>query len=461
MANNLMDHTIVAQSTPTGSGAIALIRLSGTEAVAIADRMARFPKASKSLATEPSHTIHFGEVIDADGNTIDQVLFLLMRSPRTFTGEDMVEVSCHNNPLVIETIIQRAIQLGACSAQRGEFTRKAVENGKIDLLKAEAINELINAQTEVALQKSLAQLGGSLSAWISTIENQLTQALALCEASFEFFDEEVNLLPQITGIVDRTAKQIFQIKESYKIQKQIREGVRIAIIGSVNAGKSSLFNLLIGQERAIVTPIAGTTRDTVEASIDRNGIHWTLIDTAGIRHTTDIIEREGIERSMREAHSADLIILAHDATAPISAEIRAIYEKLINEFGTKIITVATKSDLVDASSVHFIQQITPIVISSKTATGQRELEAAITQKIDAIFSTACTPFLINRRHHEILLELTITIKIIQDMLASQTVHHELVAHHLHDALERISQLSGRDLTQTAMDLIFQDFCIGK
>ena len=526
-------HTIIAQSTPLGSGAIALIRLSGPHAVAIVDQMARFAKSgksfAKSLANQPSHTIHFGEVVDAGQATIDQVLFLLMRAPQTFTGEDVVEISCHNNPFIIKAIIARAIELGARSAQRGEFTRRAVENGKIDLVKAEAINELIGAQTELALQKSLAQLAGSLSHWIAGIENELVRALALCEASFEFLEEETDFAPEIAAGLAQVLDQIAQVEKTHSINNQIRQGIRIAIIGTVNAGKSSLFNRLLGHERAIVTPIAGTTRDTVEASVDRAGIHWTLIDTAGIRQTADEIEQEGIRRSLEEARRADIVILTFDAMAPLSADLETVYAELVSEFGSKIIPVTTKCDLVkpvnsrSCPSIHFFFEKTlgmsgeratqdnqsqsstnhqstsqnstnqsnnqdflpPLIpsvfpegpvpqekciegherscipLSNKIGTGFQELEAAITQKIQALFASANAPFLINQRHHDILKELEIALKEINAMLTSPMVHYELVAHHLRDALERTSQLSGKSVSEAAMDRIFQDFCVGK
>ncbi|MCL5437020.1 MAG: tRNA uridine-5-carboxymethylaminomethyl(34) synthesis GTPase MnmE [Candidatus Dependentiae bacterium] len=463
--------TIIAQSTPSGSGAIAIIRLSGPDAIGIVDRMARLAMGRQRLSDAPSHTIHLGNVTTADGGIADQVLFLLMRAPRTFTGEDVVEISCHNNPLIIQAIINRAIGLGAHPAQRGEFTRRAVEQGKIDLVRAEAINELINAQTEHALQKSLAQLGGSLSAWIAEIEKRLVEALALCEASFEFFEGEVDFTHQIRENIEQIRLQIGQIQGSHGAQRQIREGVRIAIIGTVNAGKSSLFNRLLGRERAIVTPIAGTTRDTVEASLDRDGIPWRLIDTAGIRETLDTIEQEGIRRSLDEARGADIVVLVLDATAPLTRELSAIYEQIGREHGEKMIMVASKCDLIEANlarscpsiptSQGFRQGERTLALSSKTGEGLAALEQAIATRITALFATADAPFLVNQRHHAILTELETALRNIIDMLTTPEVHHELVAHQLRDALERLSELSGRDISRAAVDRIFETFCVGK
>src|SRR4030095_14785912 len=234
---------IIAQCTPHGSGAIALLRLSGDNAVTIADAISSLPDGKK-LSTQLTHTIHYGWVIDAHGNHIDQVLFLLMRAPHTFTGNDTVEITCHNNPFIIQNILSAAIAAGARLAQEGEFSRCAVENNKIDIIQAEAINDLIHANTQLALKQSLSQLRGSFTQYISAIEKQLIKALALSEASFEFIDEEhMEFNLQIKEIIDEILTTSTTLKTSFNQQQQIRQGIRIAIIGSVNAGKSSLFNM--------------------------------------------------------------------------------------------------------------------------------------------------------------------------------------------------------------------------
>ena len=222
-----------------------------------------------------------------------------MRSPKTFTGQDTVEITCHNNQFIIEEIINLAIANGARLAQQGEFTKRAVFNGKIDLVQAEAINELIHAQTQLALKQSLAQLTGSFSHCLASLEKELLKALALSEASFEFLDEEMDFAPQIQALISSLQNTITGIKKTFNQQQQIRQGIRIAIIGSVNAGKSSLFNALLNQDRAIVSAIAGTTRDAIEAGVYTKGNYWTLVDTAGLRQTHDIIEQEGIKRSLK------------------------------------------------------------------------------------------------------------------------------------------------------------------
>ena len=276
------EQTIIAQCTPAGAGAIALLRMSGDDAITIADSIAQLTSKIK-LSDCATHTIHYGWVTDQDGNHIDQVLFLLMKAPRTFTGQNTVEITCHNNPFIIEQIIAQTIAYGARIADKGEFSRRAFLNGKIDLVQAEAINELIHANTQQALKKSLSQVEGSLSHWIETIQTELFKARAYCEASFEFIDEEINFAPQIKENIKNILSTITQLKKSFDQQSQIRQGLRIALIGSVNAGKSSLFNALLGKDRAIVTNIAGTTRDVIEAGVYRDGNYWTFVDTAGLR----------------------------------------------------------------------------------------------------------------------------------------------------------------------------------
>ena len=322
------EETIIAQCTPSGSGAIALLRISGKNAVSIAEKLSDLPH-KKILSEQKSHTIHYGSIIDQNNKTIDHVLFLLMQAPQTFTGEDTVEITCHNNPFIIEAIIAQATQLGARIAQRGEFTKRAFLNKKINLSQAEAINDLIHAHTEQALKKSLSQLEGSFSQWLTKIEKQLLQAYALCEASFEFIeDENITFDDQIRHIIETTLKEIVELESQHLYQKNIKEGFRIALIGTVNAGKSSLFNALIKSNRAIVTEVAGTTRDVIEAGLYKNQTYITFVDTAGLRETEEKIEKEGIKRSFEEAEKADIILLLTDNSQDLHIPQKKIYETI-------------------------------------------------------------------------------------------------------------------------------------
>lgn len=446
--------TIIAQCTPSGTGALALLRLSGAMSFAVATAISKLP-GNKKIDQLSSHTIHYGWIIDQRGNRIDHVLFFLMRAPQTFTGQDTVEISCHNNPFIIENIIQQAIAAGARLAQPGEFTKRAVINEKIDLIQAEAINELIHANTQQALKQSLAQLEGTFSHWIKKIESDLIKALAFSEASFEFIDEEnLTFDTQILHIITHTLTNIATIKKSFDQQHHIRSGVRIALIGSVNAGKSSLFNAILNKERSIVTHIAGTTRDSIEAGLYRNGTYWTLIDTAGLRQTNDIVEEIGIKRSWQEAHQADIIILVIDPLI-ISKDIDEIYQQLISQYGNKIIVVQTKHDLM-SEKINYAH----MAVSNTTRHNIVELEQLIDAKITALFQNYDAPFLLNQRQFNILLNIEQKLLFIQKMFVEQ-IQYELLSYHLNDVLATLSELTGKSISEAGMDAVFREFCVGK
>lgn len=480
------EQTIVALSTPMGSGALAVIRLSGVTACAIVAQITKL--ASNKLLTEvPSHTVHYGSIVDAHSQVIDTCMITVMRAPRTFTGQDTVEITAHNNPFIIEAIIQESIRNGARPAQEGEFTRRAFLNNKIDLIQAEAINELIHANTQSVLKKALAQVDGSFSQWLSTCELALVKALAFCEASFEFLDDEGDFGHVISDQLTEILRQITNVKQSFDAMQQIRNGIRIALIGSVNAGKSSIFNALIKQDRAIVTPIAGTTRDTIEAGIYKQGNYWTIIDTAGIRTTHDTIEQEGIKRSWQEAHKADVVILVIDGARQLLHDERAIYHELYTKYSHKTIVVKNKSDLVavnkgdgeltsilsinrdqasidqllaDQSTFDKTLEQVFIEVSGLTKSGIDILEQLIEQKIAQLLASCDAPFLLNQRQFNILLGLEQKLQTIVSML-SGTIQYELISYHLRDSLEHLTELTGKSVSEAAMDAVFKQFCVGK
>lgn len=457
MATNFANQTIIAQCTPKGSGALALLRLSGGQALPIATQIGKLASGTQ-LTEVNSHTIHFGYVIDQYSKTIDQVMFIVMKAPKTFTGEDIVEITCHNNPFIIEEIITQAIRYGARLAQQGEFAKRAFLHGKIDLVQAEAIQELIQASTQQALKKSLAQLEGSFSYWMQGIEKQLMHCLALSEASFEFLDDEIEFGQQITEIIKQVLIQVETIKKTFSQQQQIKEGIRIALIGSVNAGKSSLFNLLVGKNRAIVTDIAGTTRDTLEAGMHTKEAYITYVDTAGIRQTDDIIEQEGIRRSFEEAAKADIILLIFDGSRELTAQEQAAYKDIFNQYAKKIICVCAKWDMVITKlPVEFIQSI---AISTQTKEGLNLLEQAIQDRIANLLSHHDSPFLLNQRHYSLLLSLETYLLTIQQRL-NMVVDYELLSINIKEALETITELTGKSVTEQVMDAIFKEFCVGK
>ncbi|KKQ20137.1 MAG: tRNA modification GTPase MnmE [candidate division TM6 bacterium GW2011_GWA2_36_9] len=414
------EETIIAQCTPSGSGAIALLRVSGENALEIAQKFAVLPH-KKFFRDLPSHTIHYGQIIDESNHTIDHVLFLLMRAPQTFTGQNTIEITCHNNPFIIAAIINQAIKHGARIAQRGEFTKRAFLNKKIDITQAEAINELIHAHTEQALKKSLTQLEGSFSHWINKIEEKLLHALSLCEASFEFVEEDVNF------------------------DQQIKLSIHAVI-----------HNKLIKTERAIVTEIAGTTRDVIEAGIYRNQSYITFVDTAGLRETEEKIEQEGIKRSFKEAEKADIILLIIDSSQKLSQLEENLYNSLIKQYQPKVIPIASKIDL--SQQNNFIPDA--LKVSALTNQGIDTLEQKIKEKMNALLNNYTAPYLLNQRQFKLLEQLKKPLKHIAKM-THETIEHELLSIHLRDALELLTELSGKSLSDRSIDDIFKNFCVGK
>ncbi len=449
---------IVAQCTPSGSGAIALIRVSGLDAIEVVNACAQLSSRS-NINQVTTHTIHHGWVVDLLGTKIDEVLFFVMYGPRTFTGENTVEITCHNNQFLIDTIIQHITACGARIAQPGEFTRTAVENNKIDLLQAEAINELIHANSQQALKHALGQLEGTLSHHIASLEKQLLHLMVLCEASFEFLEEDVNfsasMQQQFLQIVQKTAS----LQSTFDQQKLLRSGIRIALLGTVNAGKSSLFNALVGTKRAIVTPIAGTTRDVIESGLYVNGTYLTFIDTAGLRQTEDIIEQEGIERSYQEAALADIILLVCDGSRILTQPELVLYKTILEDQSSKTVLIINKTDL---GLINLpLEHTQTLHVSTHTQTGISELKTVLEAKIKQLFEETDCPFLLSKRQIELLTAFQQTLVGIQEVLFNEIIEYEIVAHHLKDAIALLSELTGKSVSEKMMDMVFKEFCVGK
>lgn len=458
------NQTIIAQATPTGKGAIALLRVSGPQSREI---ISKISKLKINILEVASHTIHYGHIINSETKElIDTVLFFIMDEPRSFTGQDTIEISCHNNIFIIENIISEAIKHGARIAQPGEFTERAFLNGKIDLVQAEAINDLINANTQFSLKKALSQLNGSFSKWLFSLEESLVKVLAWSEASFEFLEEHENgeygFTSQIQNQINEILQDILIAKNKFGIQQQLRLGIKIAIIGSVNSGKSSLFNALLGEKRAIVTNIPGTTRDTIESSLYKNGNYWTLIDTAGLRETDNIIEQEGIERSFQEAEKSDIIILVYDSSKKHTYQESEIYRKLSDKYNKKIINIYNKSDSKrDLEFLNLSFNIPNFIfVSTVTKENIDILDLEIQKKIDFILEKADSPFLLNKRQFNLLLGLEKILKDILDVLVKNS-QPEIISYHIKYSLEYITELTGQSISEKALDKVFREFCIGK
>ncbi len=457
-----MIDTIVASCTAPGAGALALLRLDGSAALQVAQAMAR-THLSNSLVAANSHSIVYGHVVDADGASIDQVLFLVMRGPRTFTGNDIVEITCHNNPFIVAAIIARACAVGARSARPGEFTQRALMNGKIDLLQAEALHDLIMAPSAAAAKLSLAQLEGSLSRVVLQIEERLFGLAVMIEASFEFSEEEhidLDFDAIVRGRLAELLQFIATIDADEGLQ-QIREGVRVALVGTVNAGKSTLLNALVGRNRAIVSDRPGTTRDSIEAGVTMGGYALTYIDTAGLRETIDAIEQEGISRSRSAAAEADLILLVCDGSVALSSDVSAEYKALLEQYGRRVIVVLTKADQGQASLWVSADHAAVLSISAHTGQGLEELKKAIFGRVKELYESIGTTFLLNQRQRSLVVDVRQKLLVLQEACASPRPQYELIAAGMHDILSLVTELSGRSVTEQVMDRLFSTFCIGK
>lgn len=456
--------SIVVLSTPQGSGAIAVIRLSGEDVFDVVSKFARI-SSNKNVINIPTHTIHHGFIVNVEKQQpiIDEVLFFFMRAPKTFTGQDVIEISCHNNQFIIENIIQVACKNGARLARPGEFCKRAFLAGKISLVQAEAINELIHSQNEVSLEKSMAQIKGTLSSFLMNLEQSFIELLGLIEASFEFLTEEqsdIDLTQTIKAKCSSISDSMLELRSNFNNQQYIREGIKIVLLGSVNVGKSTLFNALLGKDRAIVSEIEGTTRDSIESAIYKDGRFWTFIDTAGLRQTSDFIEQEGMQRSILEADKADIILLVVDLSQKMNEELLRSYQKILDKHAHKIILVLNKIDkAVDESTLYFEHDFI-VRVSAEQRIGIEDLNCVVLQKVKNMIETRSSNFLLNQRQARLINEISQKLdSIVNEYLI--TVEYELMAYKIKEILELMSELNGRDVGERVLDSVFNSFCIGK
>ena len=442
-----VSNTIAAISTPAGEGAIAIVRVSGPNAVGIADKIFR---GKESASQFTSHVQHFGEIVTASGTLIDQVLISIHRAPASYTGEDMVEISCHGGVLVTAKVLETLLHAGARSARAGEFTERAFLNGKMDLTQAEAVIDLIRARTDLALRSATEQLEGRLGEKIRSIRAILVDLLAHVEASIDFPEEgiEPDEGKQLRGRLDSIRKQISALLATADQGRILREGVRIVIYGATNAGKSSLLNRLIGFERVIVSDTHGTTRDTIEETANFRGIPVRLFDTAGLRPSESAVEREGIARTERSLNQADLRLHIVDRNAP-----RPNHFKGNAPNGNEIV-ILNKSDLPEHTDWNGFKALR---ISCATQEGLPELQDEIIARIGKTNLRPENPFSINLRHRDCLRRALEACDRARDHNSSP----EYLAVELKDALGAVGEVIGTVGVEQILDSVFGQFCIGK
>ena len=453
--------TIAAIATAMTSSGIGIVRISGDEAVSITDRIFEM-KNQKKIEDMPTHTIHYGHIHDGN-EVIDEVMVLLMRGPKSYTREDTVEIDCHGGVYVMKRILETVIQYGARPAEPGEFTKRAFLNGRIDLSQAESVIDVINSKNEFALKSSLSQLSGSVSEKIKEIRGIVLHEIAFIESALDD-PEHISLdgYPEkLSGIVSDVIKKIDKLLANSDNGKMLKEGISTVIVGKPNAGKSSLLNSLVGEEKAIVTDIAGTTRDVLEEQINLNGILLNIIDTAGIRDTEDVVEKIGVERAKKYLNNADLVIYVVDTSTALDENDYEIMELLKDRHA---IVLLNKSDLSPVTTVEDIRKHLDkkmIAISAKEQTGMDDLEETIKEMF---FSGEVTfndeVYITNARHKEALEEaadsLAMVKQSIEDGMPEDFFSIDLMA-----AYGSLGKITGEEVGEDLVNEIFSKFCMGK
>ena len=453
------DDTIAAVATPLGEGALAVIRLSGQDAVAIADKVfVPGGKSSAKISDAPTHTIQYGHVV-RNGHSVDEVLAAVMRGPRTFTREDVVELTCHGGVLTAKMVLDAVLAGGARLAEPGEFTKRAFLNGRIDLAQAEAVADLIAARTELAVRAANEQLAGKLSQRINEVREQMMLTLAHIEAHIDFPEEGIAPDTQ-AQLVERLRRALAFMDDLLRTANEgqvLRRGIRAAIVGQPNVGKSSLLNQLLGHDRAIVSAMPGTTRDTIEETANIRGLPIVFIDTAGLREAADEIEVEGIRRSRTSLERAELILHVLDNSAALTPA----DENYLREFASrKRIVVRNKMDLPGRMELPALDA--PLVeVSCTTGAGLEALKDAIKSVVwSGEIRADMLQVMINARHQDALRRAReATANTLQALEAELEL--ELVAFELHVATRAIGEVVGKTTTEDLLDSIFSQFCIGK
>ena len=454
MVKNEEMNTICAISTPYGSGGIAVIRVSGESAIPIVDSLFH---GRKSLKDAAAYTVHYGEVRrETRGEEVlDQVLVSVFRAPHSFTGEDVVEIACHGSLYIQQTLLQWLVDAGCQLAKAGEFTQRAFLNGKMDLTEAEAVADLIAAQTKAEKDLALSQLRGGISNELAVLRERLLTITSLIELELDFADhEELEFADrsQLNELAKEIDAKIGRLVASFKTGNAIKQGIPVAIIGAPNVGKSTLLNALLGEERAIVSDIQGTTRDTIEDTLVLGGMLFRFIDTAGLRQTEDTIESMGIERSRQAAQKAAVIIHLQDATKPVDtlSELDDISEK-------KIIQVYNKVDLLgERREARGEERIFLSAKSGDVEVLKEQLIAYATEQCDMRNAVTIS----NTRHYEALVRAQEAIKRVQDGLLMQ-ISGEFLSMDLQDCLTALGEITGQISSQEVLNNIFSKFCIGK
>ncbi|HRH02549.1 MAG TPA: tRNA uridine-5-carboxymethylaminomethyl(34) synthesis GTPase MnmE [Bacteroidia bacterium] len=457
-----LNDTIVAPASAPGIGAIALIRISGKEALSICSAIFYSPSGKQNLATKKSHTAHFGSIRDGS-LLIDEVVATLFLGPRSFTGETTVELSCHGSPYIQQQIISLLLKKGARMARAGEFTMRAFLNGKLDLSQAEAVADVIAADTEGAHKLALQQMRGGFSSDIRSMRQQLIDFAALMELELDFSEEDVEFAnrEQFVQLVKSIQLKLLPLIDSFKLGNVIKNGVPVAIAGKPNAGKSTLLNTLLNEERALVSEIAGTTRDSIEEVLNVNGVAYRFIDTAGLRETEDSIEKMGVEKSYEKIKNAGILLYVVDATEIHTSQDLTEVIAQASAFQLPYLVLANKSDLCTPGMINqFTLTKNVLSISAKQKDGIVDIKNALGKLLFDDDIARHSEIVTNMRHYDGLKK---SFAALDDVLkgVQQGLTTELIALDLRRALAYMGELSGEISNEQVLDSIFSRFCIGK
>jgi tRNA modification GTPase len=465
MQANITD-TIVALATANGAGAIAVIRLSGEKAIDIANGIFKSAVNDKSLLEKKTHTISLGDVIDGD-RILDRALFSVFKNPHSYTGENVVEISCHGSIYIQQQVIQLLIQQGARMATPGEFTMRAYLNGKMDLAQAEAVADLISANSSASHQTAMQQMRGGFSNDLNQLREELIHFAAMIELELDFSEEDVEFAnrDELNNLLNKLEKSLKYLSDSFSLGHVIKEGIPVAIVGEPNVGKSTLLNALLNEERAIVSDIEGTTRDTIEDELVLDGITYRFIDTAGIRKTDDTIESIGIQKTYEKIESSRVVLYMMDAEK--LAHKQSDYLKEIKEISDKyqgklFIPILNKVDVLEGNIASDLTSLTHFIgLSAKQKQGVEQLTDLLTSLIETGALTNNDTIVTNTRHYEALVQALDFIRKTKDGL-QMSIPGDLLAMDIRQALYYLGEITGNiDIDQDILGKIFSSFCIGK
>lgn len=458
----IMETTIAAISTAMSASGIGIVRMSGPESMDVISRIYRSKNGGKNIKEVKSHTIHYGYIFDGE-EVVDEVLVMVMRAPRTYTGEDTVEIDCHGGVYAMKKVLETVLRNGAQIAEPGEFTKRAFLNGRLDLSQAEAVMDVIQAKSAVALKSSLQQLKGSVLRAIKEIRSSILYQIAFIESALDD-PEHISLegYPEkLRKIVDEEYEKVETLLKSADDGRMIQEGIKTVILGKPNAGKSSLLNFLVGEDRAIVTDIAGTTRDTLEEYISLHGISLRIIDTAGIRETEDVVEKIGVGKAKKMAEDADLILYVVDSSLPLDENDREIMELL---GGRKSIVIYNKTDLESVVDIKELKEKTgsPVIPASVVEeTGITELEETIKKMFfRGEISFDDEVYITNARHKTALEEALESLKMVRESIETG-MSEDFFSIDLMSAYESLGKIVGESVGEDLVNEIFSRFCVGK